>query len=63
MKYIVNASKEHYYYMVVDAETSDQAEEKAINAEDGWISLDEGYLDIIEINKITKLGVSEGRDD
>ena len=51
MKYTVNATKEHYYYMEVDAESPEEAEEKAKNSKEEWTWLDEGTMEIFDVNE------------
>ena len=51
MKYTVYATKEHHYYMEVDAESPEEAEEKAKNSRGEWIWIDKGYIDIIDVHE------------
>jgi len=51
MKYTVYATKEHHYYMEVDAESPEEAEEKAKNSEEEWIWINESYIDIIDVHE------------
>ena len=52
MKYTVNATKEHYYYMEVDAESPEEAVEKVSQSNANWTWLDEGTMEIFEVMKI-----------
>ena len=51
MKYTVYATKEHHYYMEVDAENTEEAEEKAKNSKEEWIWINESYIDIIDVHE------------
>ena len=56
MKYTVNATKEHYYYIDVEAESLEEAEEKASQSNSDWTWLDEGTMEIFEVMKIEVAG-------
>ena len=56
MKYTVNALKEHYYYIDVEAESPEEAEEKASQSNANWTWLDEGTMEIFEVMKIEVAG-------
>ena len=56
MKYTVNAIKEHYYYIDVEAESPEEAEEKASQSNSDWTWLDEGTMEIFEGMKIEVSG-------
>ena len=51
MKYRVNATKEHYYYIDVEAESLEEAEEKASQSNSDWTWLDEGTMEIFDVYK------------
>ena len=56
MKYTVNATKEHYYYIDVEAESPEEAEEKAAQSNSVCTWLDEGTMEIFEVMKIEVAG-------
>ena len=56
MKYRVNATKEHYNYIDVEAESLEEAEEKAAQSNSDWTWLDEGTMEIFEVMKIEVAG-------
>ncbi len=63
MKYTVNATKEHHYYMEVDAESPEEAEEKAKNLQREWIWMaNPSLINIIDVheNRSRRLNKKEG---